>query len=85
MQNRKNMLNIKKNFVFFISLLILPLVFADSWTSSQPSHSTLYADTLTSKTDASPVSIADSQGLFVTGDITTLGKVGIGTTGPASK
>ena len=64
--------------IFFILLISLP-VFADGWDASKPSHATLYADTLTSKTDASPVSIADSQGLFVTGDIIALGKVGIGT------
>ena len=62
--------------VIFVGILLgfAISVYADAWTSPQPSHSTLYADTITSKTDSSPVSIADSQGLFVTGDITTLGK-----------
>lgn len=68
-----------------ITLLAPIFIYADSWTSSNPSHSTLYADTITSKTDASSVNIADSQGLFVTGDITTLGNVGIGTTAPQAK
>ena len=81
MKNKK----IKLLGISVLLLLALTLfVRADGWTASQPSHSTLYSDTLTSKTDASPVSIADSQGLFVTGDITTLGKVGIGTTNPQS-
>lgn len=70
---------------FVILIILASLVYADSWTSSQPSHSTLYTDTITSKTDGSSVNIADSQGLFVTGDITTLGKVGVGTTVPATK
>src|SRR3989344_5371888 len=68
--------NLKHIFIIF--------VFADGWTASQPSHSTLYTDTITSKTAGSPVSVADTQGLFVTGDITTLGNVGIGTTGPGA-
>ncbi len=71
-------------FVIAFSLSILPVVYADGWTSSQPSHNTLYSDTITSRTDASSVSIADSQGLFVTGDVTTLGKMGVGTTTPAT-
>ncbi len=76
-----------KNFLlypFCILLISLP-VFADGWDASKPSHATLYADTLTSRTSASPVSIADSQGLFVTGDITTLGNIGIGTASPGGK
>ncbi len=87
MNKRKK--DFKKNFanILLVAFFLLAstLVYADSWTSSQPSHATLYADTITSKTDGSSVNIADSQGLFVTGDITTLGKVGIGTTGPGSK
>jgi len=74
-----------KKIILLISLLLLiviPIVYADGWTSDKPSHSTLYVDTLTSKTDASSVNVADS--LFTTGDITTLGKVGIGTTSPSS-
>ncbi len=75
-----------KVLVFFISFLLTAThVFANGWTSNQPSHSTLYTDTITSKTDASSVNIADAQGLFVTGDITTLGRVGIGTTNPSQK
>lgn len=69
--------------ITLIALLIPIFIYADGWTSSQPSHSTLYTDTITSKTDGSSVNIADAQGLFVTGDITTLGKVGIGTTNPS--
>ena len=48
----------------------------DGWTSSQPSLQTLYADAITSKTDGASVCIADSQGLYVTGN------VGIGTASP---
>src|SRR3989344_4998147 len=66
-------------FMFVLFLLLSAIVFADGWTSSEPSHQTLYADTITSRTDGSPVSIADSQGLYVTGN------VGIGTTGPSEK
>ncbi len=72
--------------IFFISLLlVVTTVLADGWTSSNPSHSTLYSDTITSKTDGSSVNIADAQGLFVTGDVITLGKVGIGTTSPETQ
>ena len=76
-----------KSFTILVLLAIMLAfnVFADGWTSTLPSHSTLYTDTITSKTDASSVSIADSQGLFVTGPITTLGNVGIGTAGPQGK
>ena len=66
--------------IFMLALFLLlssVFAFADGWTSSQPSHATLYADTITSKTDASSVSIADAQGLYVTG------RVGIGTTTPS--
>ncbi|MEK6942838.1 MAG: hypothetical protein AABX00_02140, partial [Nanoarchaeota archaeon] len=42
-------------FVIAFSLSILPVVYADGWTSSQPSHNTLYSDTITSRTDASSV------------------------------
>lgn len=66
--------------ILLIASLIPIFVFADGWDATKPSHATLYADTITSKTDGSSVNIADSQGLFVTGDITTLGKVGIGIT-----
>ena len=66
-------------FMFVLFLLLSAIVFADGWTSSEPSHQTLYADTITSRTDSSPVSIADSQGLYVTGN------VGIGTTSPAGR
>ncbi len=68
--------------IFAILVILNTPVFADGWDATKPSHATLYADTITSKTDGSSVNIADAQGLFVTGDITTLGKVGIGTTGP---
>ena len=77
--------NIKCTIILVVVILTSITVYADGWTSSQPSHNTLYTDTITSKTDASSVSIADSQGLFVTGTITTLGNVGIGTTGPQGK
>ena len=69
------------NRIFMLALFLLLssfFVFADGWTN-EPSHQTLYADTITSKTDSSPVSIADAQGLYVTG------KVGIGTTSPNEK
>jgi hypothetical protein len=74
----------KTQYIILLVTLIIAaaLVYADGWTSSQPSHATLYADTITSKTDGSSVNIADSQGLFVTGDVTTLGRVGIGTASP---
>ncbi len=85
MKNKKTN-KIERLTLIVLVLIIIPyFVYADSWTSSQPSHATLYADTLTSKTDGSSVNIADTQGLFVTGDITTLGKVGIGTTGPSQQ
>src|SRR3989344_5598646 len=81
--------NFKHIFIIVaLNLLLLTFVFADNFPATPPlpaSHPTLYSDTITSKTDASPVSIADSQGLFVTGDITTLGNVGIGTTNPGQK
>ncbi|MBI2659245.1 hypothetical protein HYX05_04075 [Candidatus Woesearchaeota archaeon] len=75
--------NIKHIFIIFaLCLFLLTFVFADGWTASQPSHATLYTDTITSKDPGSTVNIADTQGLFVTGDITTIGRVGIGTTNP---
>ncbi len=78
--------NLLKGIFIFVILLVLPIfVKADGWDATKPSHLTLYADTITSKTDSSAVNIADSQGLFVTGDVTTLGNVGIGTTGPGAK
>ncbi len=90
MENKKRGLNKKvgiacKKLILFLLFFILSVfVYADGWTSSQPSHATLYADTITSKIDTSSVNIADAQGLFVSGDITTLGKVGIGTTAPSA-
>ena len=74
---------IKKFFNLILGLLLITtFVLADGWTSDQPSHDTLFTDTITSKTDASDVNVADN--FFVTGDITTLGKVGIGVTSPVS-
>jgi len=68
--------NSKCIFMFVLFLLLSSaFVFADGWTN-EPSHQTLFTDTITSKTDASPISIADAQGLYVTGN------VGIGVAGP---
>lgn len=55
----------------------------DGWTSDKPSHQTLYANTLTSKTDASDVTVADNFG--VTGDSYVLGGLGIGISAPAEE
>ena len=70
-----------KFFTLFISLLLAAIpAYADLWTASQPSHGTLFADTITSKTDINAVTVADSQGFIV-----TTGNVGIGTPGPSAK
>ncbi len=72
-------------FIFLLSLVLFSgSVFADGWDATKPSHGTLYSDTITSKTDASPVTISDTQGLSVNGDITTSGKIGLGTANPYS-
>ena len=69
--------NLKRIFMLALFLLLSSFfVFADGWTN-EPSHQTLYADTITSRTDGSSVRIADAQGLYVTGS------VGIGTAGPS--
>ena len=68
--------------LLIVFLTLIPLIHADGWVSSQPAHTTLYSDTITSKTDASSVNIADAQGLLVTGNIAGLGNVGIGTVNP---
>ena len=91
MKNKKNNCSkienrIVKLFFILIVIFLIPIfVKADGWAPNQPSHQTLYSDTITSKTDSSSVNIADSQGLFVTGDIKTLGNVGIGTTTPQAR
>ena len=70
--------------ITLLTLLFIAInVIADGWDAGKPSHQTLYVDTLTSKTDSSSVNVADN--FFVTGDVTTLGNVGIGTTSPSSK
>src|SRR3989338_3428131 len=75
--------NSKRIFMPALLLLLLSaLVFADGWPASPPyppSHQTLYANTITSKTDGSAVSIADSHGLYVTGN------VGLGAASPKAK
>src|SRR3989338_552556 len=68
--------SLKSILIFALFLLLLPAAFADFWTN-QPSHQTLYGDTITSKTAANPVTIADAEGLIV-----TTGNVGIGTASP---
>ena len=52
--------------ILFILLYTPITVIADGWDASKPSHQTLYIDTLTSKTDASSVNVADS--FFVSGE-----------------
>src|SRR3989344_4049484 len=71
---------LKNRFIAVVfALLLAPYsVFADGWDSSKASHQTIYADTITSKTDANPVTVADSQGLYVTGNL------GVGVPSPST-
>ena len=84
-------ISLPKPLFLVLKLMLIPLLillssmiiaFADGWDAGKPSHQTLYVDTLTSKTDSSSVNVADN--FFVTGDITTLGRIGIGATSPAA-
>lgn len=85
----KRYLNFKKKIIMIFLFLGMFIIFminnsqADGWDSSKSSHSVLYSDTITSKTDSSSVNIADE--LFVTGDFTTFGNVGVGLTNPQAK
>src|SRR3989338_3286187 len=64
-------------FIFLTLVLLAIFVFADGWDPSKPFHLTLYTDNITSKTDASLVTISDS--------LSVSGNVGIGTTAPSAK
>ena len=70
--------------VFLILMTVLataPFVFSTGYNPNFPSHTPLYADVVTGRT-GSTVSVADN--FLVTGDVSNLGKVGIGVVGPTS-
>src|SRR3989338_6412541 len=62
-------------FIFLTLVLLAIFVFADGWDPSKPFHLTLYTDNITSKTDASLVTVSDS--------LSVSGNVGIGTILPS--